>query len=181
VVASIDQTAHTIKAVVPHNADISALKPTLTWIGKLLRDPGGGSTTANPFTGTTGRDFGITQTYTVEDQASADQPYTVMVIRQSAVTVSFTGETDYALIESNIFDQTTGLITVSLRTSSVGGPYEWYVNGVKQPVAASETSFCLSVGDGSFFPGRHEIMVSGWKNGLHYTGKVYFVVSGGGL
>jgi hypothetical protein len=180
VVASIDQSAHSIRAVVPHNADISALKPTLTWIGKLLRDPGGGTTTANPFTDTGGRNFSGSQTYTVEDQAGGTQGYSVEVIRQSSVSVRFEGEIERRVIADNTFDQNTGVITVTVNSGEVDGPYEWYVNGVKQPVAAGETSLSLHVGDGSFIPGRHEIMVSGWK-GLHYTGKVYFVVSGGGL
>jgi hypothetical protein len=51
------------------------------------------------------------------------------------------------------------------------------VDGVKQAVSNTTAIFTLNVGNGSFIPGRHEIMVSGMKNGLHYTGKVYFVVS----
>jgi hypothetical protein len=61
----------------------------------------------------------------------------------------------------------------------MAGPYEWYVDGLKQPVPNTQNIFALNVGDGTFTPGRHEIMVSGKKGGLHYTGKVYFTVSGG--
>jgi hypothetical protein len=179
VVASIDQTAHTIQAVVPRNADItSGLKPTLTWIGKVLKTPGNSSTTANPFTDTA-RIFTGSLIYTVEDQDGGSQGYTVTVIPQSSVTVSFTGDPEEEVIRDHSFDKATGLISVTVNSDNVGAPYEWYVNGVKQPVSGS--GFSLQAGDGSFIPGQHEIMVSGTKNGLHYTGKVYFVVSGGGL
>jgi hypothetical protein len=178
VVASIDQTGHTITAEVPFAANISALKPTLTWIGRSITGPGGGDQTANPFTDTS-RNFSGPQTYTVKDQNGAGLPYSVSVIRKSPITVNFTGETDRTIIADNGFDQTTGVITITVNTTNVDPPYEWYLDGVKQPVPNTQTSFTLSVGDGTFIPGRHEIMVSGKKGGLHYTGKVYFTVSGG--
>jgi hypothetical protein len=183
VVASIDQSSHDITAEVPYTADISGLAPTITWIGKTIAGPTEGEKTANPFTDIA-RDFSSSQTYIVTDQNSATLSYTVTVTRQSAVTVTFEGEVDYTVIADHTFDQATGLVTVTVNddpSTGVSPPYEWHVNGAKQPVSPTETSFSLSVGDGSFIPGRHEIMVSGRKNGLHYTGKVYFLVAGGGL
>ncbi|MDR1238875.1 MAG: DUF5018 domain-containing protein [Treponema sp.] len=188
VVASIDQTAHTIRAEVPHTADlVTNWTPTLTWIGKSVAGPSGGEKTANPFTDTA-RNFSSSQTYTVTAQDNGTLPYTVTVILQSAVTITFTGEKDMTVIAGNTFDQSTGVITVTVNaydenTNSGGlrSPYEWFVDGVKQPVSPLDTVFNLSVGDGSLAPGRHEIMVSGMKGGLHYSGKLYFVVAGGGL
>jgi hypothetical protein len=180
VVASINQTSYTITAEVPSTADISRLKPTLTWIGKSIAGPGGGDKTANPFTDTK-QDFGSPQTYTVKDQNGAGQAYSVSVIKKSPVTVSFEEEKDLVFAKSE-FDQNTGVITVTINSDSntgVSPPYEWYIDGVKQPVPNTQAIFTLSVGDGTFIPGRHEIMVSGKKGGLHYTGKAYFTVSGG--
>jgi hypothetical protein len=188
VAASIDQDNFTIQALVPYTADITTLKPTLTWIGKSIAAPTGAGTTANPFTdggaANSGRDFGSPVEYTVWDQNNGSRSYRVTVIRQSPVTVSFEGDVDYTLIAANTFDPVTGIITVIVNDSGgVIPPYEWYVNGVKQAVSGTESpfTFTLNVGDGAFIPGRHEITVSGLKNGLHYTGKVYFVVAGGAL
>jgi hypothetical protein len=178
VVASIDQDAYTITAEVPFTASISALKPTLTYIGKSVAGPGDSGKTANPFTGTA-QDFASPKTYTVADQSGKTQPYTVTVIRKSSIAVDFAGEMDSTIIADNRFDQTTGVIAITVNTDDVSPPYDWYVDGVKQPVPGAQTSFALSVGDGTFVPGRHEIMVSGRKKGLHYTGRVYFTVSGG--
>jgi hypothetical protein len=179
VVASIDQGAHVINAEVPFAADISALKPTLTYIGKSIAGPSGIGTTANPFTDTP-RDFSGSQTYAVKDQLGAEQGYVVRVTRKSSVGVSFAGDAESAIIGSSAFDQSSAVVTVALDPGSgVSPPYEWYLDGVKQPVSTTQDSFTLNVGDGTLIPGRHEIMVSGRKNGLHYTGKVYFTVSGG--
>jgi hypothetical protein len=183
VVASIDQAARKIRAAVPHNAEINSLKPVLTWIGRSIQNSAAaGSTTANPFTDAV-RDFAAGQTYVVTPQSGNPVSYTVEIIQQSLVTVSFTGEVEQTVIAANTIDQTTGIVSVTVNTANVTGPYEWYVNGVKQGLPGTETTFNLPVGDGSFIPGRHEIMVSGRgiNDGLHYTGKVYFVVSGGGL
>jgi hypothetical protein len=104
--------------------------------------------------------------------------YTVTVIKQTEVSVTFEGETDRNVIATNTFNQTTGLITVTVNTTAVDQPYEWYVDGVKQGVPSSATTFTLNVGNGSYVPGtRHEIMVSGIKDYFHYTGRVYFVVA----
>ncbi|MDR2404204.1 MAG: DUF5018 domain-containing protein [Spirochaetaceae bacterium] len=177
-VASIDQNAHTIRVELPFSANISALKPVLTYIGKSIAGPGEGDKTANPFTDTA-RNFSSPQTYTVKDQSGAGQSYTVTVTQKSSIAVNFTGEVDSTVIAANVFDQTTGVITVTVNPANVTAPYEWYVDGVKQPVPNTQETFALNVGDGTFIPGRHEIMVSGKKSGLHYTGKVYFTVAGG--
>jgi hypothetical protein len=178
VVAAIDQNSHVITATVPHTADISGLTPTITYIGKSIVGPGGGDQNANPFTDAA-RNFESGQTYTVKDRSDGSQAYTVWLSRQSAVTVTFTGNTDLPVIGSNVFDQTTGVITIRA-ADNVGPPYEWYVDGVKQGVSADEPVFTLNVGGGDFIPGRHEIMLSGKSsNGLHYTGKVSFTVTGG--
>jgi hypothetical protein len=177
VVASINQDDHTITAEVPFSANTGSLKPTLTYIGKSVAGPSGGGKTANPFTDTP-RDFTAGQTYTVTDQNGEEQSYTVRVIRKSSVEVSFTGEADAAIIADSVINQDTGVMTITLNTAAVAGPYEWYLNGVKQPVPSTQDTLTLNVGDGTFIPGRHEIVVSGRKNGLHYTGKVYFMVGG---
>jgi hypothetical protein len=173
-VGSIDQDGKTVTVTVPNTADITNLIPTLTYIGKSVTEPGGSAQTANPFTGAgKSYDAGQTQNYIVNGQNSPGQGYTVHVIKQIAETVDFTGETDI-VFASSTFNQQTGVITVTVDTGQgVTAPYEWYVNGVKQ-VAIGE-QFTLSVN--GFTPGKHEIMVSGRKNGLHYTGKVYFTVS----
>jgi hypothetical protein len=180
VVAAIDQESRVITATVPHTADTSGLAPTITYIGKSIAGPGGGDQTANPFTDVA-RSFGGTQTYTVKDQSGAAQPYTVRVLRQSAATVTFEGNMDRTVIGSNVFEQTNGRIIITAKNDADGvdPPYEWYVDGVKQAVSTTETTFILNVGTGDFTPGRHEIMLSGIKGGLHYTGRVYFTVAGG--
>jgi hypothetical protein len=101
------------------------------------------------------------------------------VIRKSSINVDFTGEAEDEIISANTFDQSTGVITVTVDAAKAASPYEWYVDGVKQNVPNTQSIFTLNVGDGTFIPGRHEIMVSGRKDGLHYTAKVYFMVSGG--
>jgi hypothetical protein len=175
---AIDQNSHAITVTVPHTAVINNLAPTITYIGRSIVAPGGGDQTANPFTDTA-RNFGAVQTYTVKDQSGGEQPYTVRVQRQSAATVSFEGNVDLTVVGSNVFDQTTGVITIRA-ADNIGPPYEWYVDGIKQGVSAVEPVFTLNVGGGNFTPGRHEIMLSGKSsNGLHYTGKVYFTVAGG--
>jgi hypothetical protein len=180
IVASIDQNNHTIRAEVPFAADTRALAPTLTWIGRSLAGPTGGDKTANPFTDTA-RDFINSQTYTVRDQDGNAQPYTVTVIRKSSVIVTFEGEKDQA-VAGSAFDQNTGTVTVTVNNDPATGvspPYEWYLDGVKQSVPDTQGTFTLNAGDGTLIPGRHEITVSGKKDGLHYTGRVYFTVSGG--
>ncbi|MDR1277931.1 MAG: DUF5018 domain-containing protein [Treponema sp.] len=176
VAAAIDQDRKTITAVVPQDATITALRPSITYIGKLIKDPGGGSHSDNPFTDT-GKDFSGAQTYTVEDQNGSSEAYTVRVTRQSGFTVTFEGEAERRVIASNTFDPTTGIITVTINTAEVDGPYDWYIDGVKQE--GSGSTFSVNVGNGSFYPGRYEIMASGVKGNLRYTGKVYFVVAGG--
>jgi hypothetical protein len=178
VVAGIDQDSRTITATVPYAADISSLKPVITYIGRSIAGPGGGDKTTNPFTDAA-RNFGSPQTYTVKDQSGGAQTYTVRVQRQSSISVHFEGETDRAIIASNSFDQNTGVITVTVDTGQAAGPYGWYVDGVMQALSSAETTFTLNVGTGNFTPGRHEILLSGTKDGLHYTGRVYFTAAGG--
>jgi hypothetical protein len=177
--AAVDQDGHAITATVPYAANITGLKPTITYIGKFIAAPGGVDKTDNPFIDDTARDFSSSQTYTVKDQNGAGQPYTVTVTKQIPITVSFTGEKENEVIASSAFDQEQGTVTVTANnTASVGPPYEWYVDGVKQ--AVSEATFTLNVGSGNFTPGRHEILLSGKAlDGLHYTGKVSFTVAGG--
>jgi hypothetical protein len=174
-VGSIDQDAHTVDVTVPPGADVSALAPFITYIGRSIAEPGGSDQTANPFAGGA-KDFSGPQTYTVRDQSNSAQDYAVRVIKQSPVAVNFTGETEGQVIQSSVYDQQTGVITLTVDSAHVGGPYEWYVDGVKQGVSNTETTLTLNVGSGTFLPGRHEITVSGKKGGLHYTGKVYFDV-----
>jgi hypothetical protein len=177
VAASVNQSTYTITAEVPFTADLSQLRPTLTYIGKSIAGPSGGDKTANPYTDAP-RDFSNNQIYTVKDRKGAGQFYVVTVIRKSSVTVQFEGETEKDIIVSKDFNQTTGVFTVTVNTANVNSPYEWYLDGVKQPVSNTEAVFTLNVGNGTFTPGKHEIMVSGQKDGLHYTGKAYFTVSG---
>jgi hypothetical protein len=175
VVGAINQGSHEITAVVPPSSDISALIPTLTYIGNSIAGPGGNYQTVNPFTDTA-RNFSGGQTYTVKAQNNDTQAYTVKVIREEAVNVGFIGETEGQVINSHSFDQSTGILTVTIN-NDISPPYEWYVDGIKQAVSSTEKEFTLNAGDGSFTPGTHEIMVSGKKNGLHYTGKLSFAVS----
>jgi hypothetical protein len=181
VVAAIDQAAKIITAAVPSVAEITALKPIITYIGKSITPPGGSEDNANPFTdngsGGAGRDFTGSQTYTVKDQDNEPQQYTVTVTKKSAFTVRFEGDGERIVIDSNSFESSTGVITVTVNTGNVDGPYEWYIDGVRQGVSGA--TFSLNIGNGAFYPGRYEIMAAGRKNGLRYTGKVYFVVSGG--
>jgi hypothetical protein len=178
-VGSIDQSAHTVTVVVPAAANVSGMRPTLTYIGKSITGPAGGDQTANPFRDGT-QNFSGPQTYTVKDQNGNAQPYIVTVLRQSAAKVRFEGEIDRSFIAGNTFDQSTGIVTVTANddaNTGIAPPYEWYVDGFKQTVSTAEPTFTLNAGDGAFTPGRHEIMLSGKKDGLHYTNKIYFVVS----
>jgi hypothetical protein len=176
VVASIDQTNRTISAAVPSTAIVTGLIPTITYIGKSITPPVGEGNNANPFTDSAGRDFTGPVTYTVKAQDESTVPYTVSVTKQSGFTVTFEGDGEIAFV-SNTFNPVTGIVEVTVDDTAVDPPYDWYLDGVKQGVSGSV--FTVNVGNGSFYPGRYEIMVSGKKNGLHYTGKVYFVVSGG--
>jgi hypothetical protein len=176
-IAAIDQDSHTITVEVPAAANISGLTPTITYIGRSIVPPGGSDQTANPFTDPAARNFSSDQTYTVKDQSGGAQPYTVRVQKQSTVMVHFDGETDLLVAES-VFDPVSGVITVRA-AAAVAAPYGWYIDGVKQAVPNTQNTFTLNVGDGTFVAGRHEILVSGRKDDLHYTGKVYFTVSGG--
>jgi hypothetical protein len=180
VAAAIDQDNHTITAMVPHTADIRSLNPVITYLGRSIAGPTGGDKRVNPFTDLA-RNFETPQAYTVKSQDDDAQTYTVTVLRQSLVTAVFEGEVDRSIIASNNFDQTTGIITIIARNDAGGvdPPYEWYVDGVKQAVSTTDTTFTLNVGTGNFTPGRHEILLSGIKEGLHYTGRVYFTVAGG--
>jgi hypothetical protein len=175
-VAAINQDSKTITATVPNTAVISSLTPAITYIGKSIRAPGGVSSADNPFTDA-GKNFSGPLTYTVEDQNGATVSYTVTVIRKSGFTVRFEGEAERRVIAANTFDSTTGIVTVTIDTGAVDGPYSWYIDGVKQ--GASGSTFTLNVGNGSLYPGRYEIMAEGTKDRLQYTGKVYCVVAGG--
>jgi hypothetical protein len=176
VVASIDQDNRIITAMVPFAANIDSLSPVITYIGKSIAPPGLGEKTENPFTDT-GRNFSSPQTYTVTAQDGSTRGYTVTVNKQSAVTISFQGDTEQDVINDSqtSFNQSTGIISVTVNNGfdSVG----WYVNGVKQ--GGSGNSFSLNVGNGSFISGRHQIMAVGKKNGQQYSDHVYFTVSGG--
>jgi hypothetical protein len=173
-VGSIDQGSHTITVSVPSIADVTGLTPTLTYIGRSISGPGESGQTANPFTGAS-QDFGTPgKTYIVQDQGGSTQAYTVTVIRQSQVDVAFTGEGEQTFV-TNAFDPATGIVTVEIASGSgVTGPYEWYVDGVKQ--SSTGARFTLNVGNG-YTLGRHEIMVSGMMGGLHYTARAAFTVS----
>jgi hypothetical protein len=183
-VGSIDQSTKTITVVVPPDttdmsADITGLSPTITYIGRSITAPTvSGTSTENPFTDTEPLDFSFDKAYTVNPQNGAGQTYNVTVIKQSPVTVTFEGDVDQTVVASNT--SSGGVITITVNNDASNGvapPYEWYVDGIKQSVSSTATTFTLNVGNGTFIPGRHEITVSGKKDGLHYTGKVYFAVS----
>jgi hypothetical protein len=175
-VGSINQNTNTVTVTVPSGADVSALVPTITYIGKSISELGGSDRTSNPFTGA-GQDFVTPKIYIVKDQSGVGWNYTVTVIKQNTFTVTFTGEAEKTVINSNTFDQTNGVVTIIINTGNVSPPYGWYVDGVKRLLPDDQDTFSLNVGNGSFAPGRHEITVSGKKDGLYYTGKVYFEVS----
>jgi hypothetical protein len=81
-VGVIDEGSHAISVKVPFGTDLSALTPTITYLGFSITPPAGplpaGPQRANPFTDP-GRNFSSPVSYTVTAEDGSTQPYTVRV------------------------------------------------------------------------------------------------------
>jgi hypothetical protein len=177
-VGQIDQAAYTVTVRVPHGTDRSALSPTIAYIGASLSSGGDPPQTANPLTEAP-RDFSAPRTYRVTARDGTVRDYTVTVSLEEQNlrgNVSFLGISDPGLLETN-FDQNTGLITIRVKdVSGYTAPYEWYLDGQKYPVTNTEKTLILKVAGRP--PGQHEVVLTATgPGGLHYTGKIYFLVS----
>ncbi|MDR1307305.1 MAG: DUF5018 domain-containing protein [Treponema sp.] len=77
-VGVINAASHVISVKVPYGTNLSALKPTITYLGASITPPGGTPRTANPLTDS-GRNFSSPVTYTVTAGDDSKQDYTVRV------------------------------------------------------------------------------------------------------
>jgi hypothetical protein len=198
-VGQINQETYTIEVKVPHSATITSLAPTITYLGKSIGYAGTASgetpSAADTNTATAGqrgntytdapRGFSNSATtpliYTV---TAADPPpnntreYTVTVTRIPEIAISYEGLRDDKFTTDN-FDPTTGLFTVQI-TAGAGysEPYEWYVDGVKQSLSATQNTLVIKTAD--FGPGRHQVTVLAKKiaDSKHYTNVLYVTVQG---
>jgi hypothetical protein len=182
-VGQVDQEAHTIEVAVPHSAAplIGSLAPTITYIGASIGVSGAAPQSVHPFTDAS-RDFSNTASnplvYTVTAADGTTQDYRVRVSVEEqnlSFGVSFLGISDADLI-SESFDQNTGLLTIQVNPRlGYTDPYEWYLDGRRYPVSATEPVLILQTG--GLRAGQHEVVVvvTGTDR-LHYTNKVYFLV-----
>jgi hypothetical protein len=205
VTGQIDQDTYTIEVRVPHNANISGtLAPTITYLGKSAAYTGTstGGSPLNQNTAPSGkgntytdapRDFSgsaaapLYYTVTMADPPPDDtQEYTVKVVKIPEVTVSYEALRDDKFVEES-FDQRTGQLTISIITTastfplsspSYGykAPFDWYIDGVKQPLAGTQRALVIKTTD--FKPGRHQVTVSAARtsDNRHYTNALYFDV-----
>jgi hypothetical protein len=204
-VGQINQDTHTIEVRVPHSVDLTSLKPTITYLGKSAGFAGTVSGTPPMDTNTvsagqngntntdTARDFSASAPtpliYTVtmaDDSPDNTQEYTVKVINIPEVTISYGSLRDDKFTTER-FDQSTGLLTITINTSDTFGSapndytykasFDWYVDGVDQPV--SDTQESLTIKTAGFGPGRHQITVSAMRSSdnRHYTNVLYFDVT----
>jgi hypothetical protein len=203
IVGQIDQDNHTIKVNLPHTATTFVLEPTITYLGKsaAYTGTGTGGTPQDQDTASLGqrgntykdkpRDFTNSATtplyYTV---TAADPPpgntqeYTVKVTKLPEVTIKYEGPWDDKFVTDN-FDQSTGLLTITIDTTTqfpisnpsyrYNSPYDWYVDGVDQPVSVTQNTLVIKTAD--FKLGQHRVTASATKSdGKHYTNHVYFLV-----
>jgi hypothetical protein len=201
-VGQINQDTHTIEVRVPHAATITGIKPTITYLGKSAAYTGtstGGSAQnqnnapagqqGNTYTDTA-RDFSASAAtplyYTVTAADTTTQEYTVKVLKIPEITISYGGPQDDKFTTES-FDQNTGLLTISIDTTAnkfplsapsygYAAPFDWYVDGVNQPVARTQSTLVIKTND--FKPGRHQVTVSAERSSdnRHYTNLVYFLV-----
>jgi hypothetical protein len=187
VAGQINQDTATIEVRVPHAAtDLTSLVPTITYLGKsaACSDQGTSMTNAAP-TGQTGNTYtdnprnfsgsGTTPlTYTVTAMDGSTQEYKVKVVKNPEVTVKYVGLKDDKFITEK-FEQSTGLLTVTIAHIDYTKPYEWYVDGVKYPVSGAQSTLVLKTTD--FQPGQHEVVAAAKKiDGKYYTNKISFLV-----
>jgi hypothetical protein len=183
-VGSVDQARRAIEVVVPADADISALKPEIFYIGASITPPDGSPKTTKPFTDTE-RDFSNSDasplSYTVAADPSDQLSYTVTVRKEEqnlGLAVTFVGISDPGLIDTS-FDQSAGELSITMKAGNAGytAPYEWYLDGGKLPVSSTENRLVLKTAD--LKAGRHEVVAVATGPApkyLHYTNKVYFIV-----
>jgi hypothetical protein len=200
VVGQINQDTLEIVVDVPHTATTLSLAPTITYLGKsvgysdtLAGNPAQVDTNTRPAGQSdtfldTARNFGIPRYYTV---TAADPPpdntrkYTVKVNKIPEVTVRYEAVRDDKFTTER-FDQNTGLLTISITTSSIfplsnpsygyRDPFGWYVDGIQQPVSGTQNTLVIKTA--GFPPGRHQVTVSATRSAdsKHYTNLIYFDV-----
>jgi hypothetical protein len=198
VVGQINQETHTIEVKVPHAVDLNTnLAPTITYLGKSVSFNGTPPNTNNAPTGQKGntytdtsRDFStsdvtpLVYTVTMSDPGPDNtQEYTVRVSKIPEVIISYDGPRDDRFITEN-FQQSTGLLTITINnenpfqgsTYHYGGPYEWYLDGVKYPVSGIPNTLVLKTTD--FEAGQHELVAVAKRSSdnRYYTNKLYFLV-----
>jgi hypothetical protein len=182
-VGYVDQTNYTIAVTLPRSLGSipTDLKPIITYIGASITPQGGTGQTSNPFTDS-GRDFSGSFVYTVTAQDGTSQDYTVTVTFEAqnlGLSVTFLGIEDPDLLSSS-FNQSTGIVSLTLTGTGYTSPYEWRLDGRKLNVSGTEPR--LELRASSLGPGQHEIVVTVVKTGVppgyptHYTNKVYFSV-----
>ncbi|MDR1420020.1 MAG: DUF5018 domain-containing protein, partial [Treponema sp.] len=200
VIAQIDQDTHTIEALVPSDADVDgdpSFAATITYLGGSAgyagTTSGGIPTDTNTAPqGQSGasytdlsRAFNTTGSffYTVTAGDSTTQEYRLKFTKIPRVTITYEAIVDEKFITER-FDQKTGVLTVEIipihtdRTPlglyDYTAPYQWYVDGVLQPVSAAQYSLSLRTTD--FQPGQHEVVALATRtaDGKHYTNKLFF-------
>jgi hypothetical protein len=176
-IGQVDQEAHTIEVVVPYSTAINSLRPTITYIGASIGFSGATPQSVHPFIDDP-RNFSNPLVYrvTAADGTSQDYRVTVSVENQNLKSgVSFSGISDLDFLSAS-FDQTTGLVTIRVKDGQgYTAPYEWYLDGRKYPISATESVLILKTS--GLKTGRHEVVgvVTGTNN-RHYTNKIYFLV-----
>jgi hypothetical protein len=197
IVGQIYQAAHTIEVIVPHGAwsSIDSQSPTITYFGASIAYSGPSAKTApvtvNPFpdsphtfTAAT-HDNPITYTVTATDGSTQDYAVIVSAADENLhVNVNFVAISDATGLLSYVFNKDSGLVTVSIDTAAAtaGGfssPYKWYLEGKDYPAVNTETTLVIQTRD--LDPGhQYELVletVKGGPSGLHYTSKLYFVIT----
>jgi hypothetical protein len=152
------------------------LKPRITYIGQSI-------TPIDEDLDLSALPTPVTFTYTVTAEDESTQTYTVRVSLEppnQSFSVIF-GPIDDPDLISEIFDQSTGIVSLSLVPDpKYDAPYEWYLDGNKLSVSSTQSGLELPV-DG-LQPGNHEVTVIVTKKGVlppyptKYTNKVYFWV-----
>jgi hypothetical protein len=101
--------------------------------------------------------------------------YRVRVIKIPEVTVSYEGPRDDKFFTEK-FDRNTGLLSITVDGAGYGAPYDWYIDGVDQPVSSTQNTLVIKTA--GFSPGRHQVTVVAKKtaDSKHYSNLVYFLV-----
>jgi hypothetical protein len=185
-VGQINQDTHTIEVKVPHSVDLATpLVPAITYLGQKIAygatSPAGTLVNTNAAPGQSAafrdvsRDFSAERFYAVTAADNTTQEYTVNVTKIPEITIQYEGLRDDKFTAES-FDQSTGLLTVTISLTGYGAPYDWYVDGVDQPVSGTQNTLVIKTA--AFGPGRHQVTASAVKNadGRHYTSQVYFLV-----